>query len=82
MGAMCKPEAVRLEETGTLELNTSATYGTLQIQSGGALTYSAGQPMVELTVTDELVMEAGGAIQRGRARALLAREGPGAEDDR
>ena len=71
-GGDVQAEAVRLEEPGTLELNTSATYGTLQILSGGALTYSAGQPMGELTVTDELVVEAGGAIS-GDGKGLLPR---------
>ena len=47
---------------GTFCLDTSATFSGLHIASGGVLTHSEGQAGFDLTITGDLVVDAGGAI--------------------
>lgn len=68
---------VNVLDAGTLELNGAATFGAMRIASGGLLTHSSGQDGFDLTITRDLTVEAGGAINAD-GKGYGPASGPGA----
>lgn len=66
-----------LSPDGTLVLNKALSVETLQIRSSGMLTHSPGQNGFALTVTGDLMVEAGGTISADR-KGYGGSTGPGA----
>ena len=73
---MTTPQLV-IGNAGGVTLQTAATFGQVQIEEGGLLTHHAMQTGFELTVTGDLTIAAGGALDvSGQGHPRI--QGPGA----